>query len=437
MAKITKIENFFKIFGGYYKLSRSKRISILQDYGVINADDCAMLTQDISEVFCSDADFLVENSIGCFPLPLGIATNCVINEIPTLIPMATEETSVIAALSGAGKWVNEHKGKIQTSQQGKGIRGQLYFREKSNFSAIITYFNLNKDALISDLNNRVVPSMKKRGGGVFSLEYRRIQDSSVADEILVLDICMDCCEAMGANLICQVSEALKSIISKDLGVAGDIAIVSNLSDCQTTTASLVIPSIDSDFAEKIVAANNVARADIYRAVTHNKGILNGVDAVALATGNDWRAIEASLHGYAAKGGYTPLTSWEFDGESLVGQLTAPFPAASLGGATTQKMVKVCHKILNLRSAQQLSGIFAAVGLLQNFAALKALTTKGIVAGHMRLHINNLILATDATSSESKRLKILLEERLCLLGKLTLTDSLELLHSLRLSEGQVR
>jgi hydroxymethylglutaryl-CoA reductase len=417
-------------FAGFFRLSRDARQRIMAQQGILQADDLAILAASSADSIQDQADTFVENAIGCFPIPLGVATNCVINGQPRLIPMAVEETSIIAALSSAAKWVNQSGGRIQTTQCGWGIRGQLFYTRAGEPEAVSAFIAENRDQLIRHLEKQVVPTMVKRGGGIRQLSTRMIV---VADRpALAVDIVLDAREAMGANLVCQIAEALKKHIENTLGIAGKLAIVSNLSDCQITEATLTVPQAEPGFAEAIVEANAIAQADPYRAVTHNKGVLNGIDAVAIATGNDWRAIEASLHGYAAReGGYQPLTTWQYHEGTLVGKLSAPIPVAHVGGATSQAVVGVCKRILGVESAQELASIMAAVGLLQNFAALRALVGEGIVAGHMRLHIDNLMAETAVASHERAPLRRLLEERLCMIGKVTMTDVIELLPLVKL------
>lgn len=417
-------------FAGFFRLSREARRRVMVQQGILNADDLAVLTASSADYIQDQADTLVENTIGCFPIPLGVATNCVINGVPHLIPMAVEETSIIAALSSAAKWVHQSGGSIHTTQRGWGIRGQLFYTSARDASAVAEFIDVHRDRLIYELEKTIVPTMVKRGGGIRQLSTRQIV---VAEQpALAVDIILDAREAMGANLICQIAEALKKQVEEALQITGKLAIVSNLSDCQITEATITIPEVEPGFAQAIVEANAIAQADTYRAVTHNKGVLNGIDAVAIATGNDWRAIEASLHGYAARSGaYQPLTTWKYNNGSLIGTLSAPIPVAHVGGATNQAVVRVCKRILGVESAERLAGIMAAVGLMQNFAALRALVGEGIVAGHMRLHIDNLMAETAVANNERAPLRRLLEERLCMLGKVTMTDVIELLPLVRL------
>ena len=426
---------YFKTFKNFYNKSRAERLSILCSQGIISKDDVDALLESSRPNILQDADHLIENTIGCLPVPLGIATSIVINNKPYLVPLATEETSIIAALSSAAKWVLNNNGSITTSQTGSGIKGQVYYDNDSCFSAVEDFIAKNYCHLRNSINNNLLSSMVKRGGGLLSINCRNITKIN-NKPLLAVDIILDCCDAMGANLICQAAELVRNEIKLSTAANGRLAIVSNLSDCLITTAKIDIPGVDSELANAIVAANDIAKKDVYRAVTHNKGITNGIDAIAIATGNDWRAIEASLHGYAGQGGYHPLTEWIHSDGVLSGVFSGPIPAATVGGATNQEIVRICQKIIGVNSASELRSIMAGVGILQNLAALKALVTKGIVSGHMRLHIGNLITQTDASFSEKIELQSLLEERLACLGKLTATDAIELLQQIRLKLGVV-
>jgi len=426
-------KDFFKKFKGFFKLSRSERQECLLSHGFINRNDLSVLQGSSSSSILDQADNLIENTIGCLPLPLGLATNCTIDGVSRLVPMAVEETSIIAAISSAGKWLSEVGGEIKTHQEGWGVRGQLFFTNPLELQKVRDHVKQYERTLISKLDSKVAPSMVRRGGGIVSIKTRDFKMEGGSDALAV-DIVFDPCDAMGANLVCQIAEALKGIIFDYIGVYGKLAIVSNLSDCQITKATIIIPNADPVFAKDIVESGSIAASDPYRAVTHNKGVLNGVDAVAVATGNDWRAIEASLHGYAAASGrYAPLTRWKYVAGDLIGFFEGPIPVAFVGGATNQEVVRVCKKIMGVNSSKDLAAIFAAVGLLQNFAALRALVGDGIVAGHMRLHIDNLMAESRANKCEFAPLREMLEERLCLLGKVTMTDVVELLQHVRLKQ----
>ena len=429
----SKHERYFGKFQGFYNLSSCDRVGRLVDLGLINAADKGVLLGEHPEEAIRQAEVMIENSIGCFAIPLGVATNIVIDDAPVLVPLAIEETSVVAALSGAGKYLLKNGGVITTEQEGCGILGNVYYEGADVFPAVISCIKAQGKDFLATISREMLSSMLHRGAGNIEVSYREVSCNKSQKKILAVDLVLDCADAMGANLICQVAERCRSVVAKSTGVKGNLAIVSNLSKFNITKSRLVINDPCPDFAKNIVTACDIARADIFRAVTHNKGILNGIDGVAIATGNDWRAIESSLHGYASINGYKPLTTWSYDGSVLTGEFEGPIPVAAVGGATNHAAAKVCKKILQATSSRELAAIMASVGLLQNFAALRALVTKGIVAGHMRLHISNLIAQTNADSDEATRTRELLEERLHCLGKVTVTDAIEVLHHLRNSK----
>ncbi len=417
-------------YSGFHKLGRIKRLQLLHKNGVISADDLAVLQGSASQELQDTADKMIENSLGCFPLPLGLATNCIINGKLRLVPMATEETSVIAAVSSAARWLRQHQACVITSQQGWGVVGQVHFIEKPSLEQVSTHILQHKSRLLDFLNSEVAPAMHKRGGGFFDI---RLKYLAAENNILAANVYFNPAESMGANLVTQGCEALKKLIYAEIGVQGLMAIVSNSCDIKQTIAEVRVDGASSSLIDKIVSASDVAIADPWRASTHNKGILNGIDAVAIATGNDWRAIEASLHSFAAagvNGQYSPLASWSRQGDALVGRLAGALPVAFIGGATSQPVAKVCKKILQASSAQDLAGIFMAVGLIQNLAALKALVSGGIVAGHMRLHIANIILDCGASAAEEPILSQKLNEHLCLTGRVTFSDAMSLLRVIR-------
>ena len=409
-------------YKGFYKLSRAQRLELLEQNGVISAADKSLLQCSTSPQVQDVADKMIENTLGCFPLPLGLATGLVINGKPRLIPMATEETSVIAAVSSAASWLRQHNASIITSQQGWGIIGQVHFVAEAAFDKVTSYVLQHKQKLLDFLNCEVAPSMHKRGGGFFDIRLKRL-----AGGVLAVNIYFNPSESMGANLVTQGAEALKSLICTELGVSGLMAIVSNSCDAKKTVATVKVCGVEEGLLAKIVLASKVASADPWRASTHNKGILNGIDALAIATGNDWRAIESGLNSFAAG---RPLATWSKEEGALVGTIAGPLPVAMVGGATSHPMAKVCKKILQASSAHELAGVMMAVGLVQNLAALKALVTKGLAAGHMKLHIENIILDCGASLAEHAALRQQLTEHLCVTGRVTFSDAASLLRTMR-------
>lgn len=333
----------------------------------------------------SFAEKLIENSIGIYGLPLGIATNFRINGIDRLIPMVTEEPSIIAAASKAAKIFKEFGGITATSDEPIAIgQIQLIAENGENVSEVVEIINKNKDMFIETANSNI-PSLLARGGGVTEIETRVIQTKKGILQVIVHSL-INTKDAMGANIVNTVCENMAPIIAQKTQTRVGLKILSNLTDKRMAKAevSIILPH---EIMERIVEAQEFAENDIYRAATHNKGIFNGIDSVALATGNDWRAIEAGAHAYASiKGKYSPLTSWEIQDEKLVGKIELPLQVGTVGGLTKlHPIARMSLKIMNIKSSKDLAETMAAVGLAQNFAAINALVTTGIQAGHMKLH----------------------------------------------------
>ncbi|MCO5143815.1 MAG: hydroxymethylglutaryl-CoA reductase, degradative, partial [Oligoflexia bacterium] len=376
------------------------------------------------------AEGFVENLIGIFPLPLGLATYFRIDGKDIPIPMAIEETSVIAACSGTAKWILSHEGsEITTSVTGRNIIGQIQFpsiQDPENTVRIIK----EKEKELLTIANSVVPGLVRRGGGVTSINTRLIYNEM--GRMLVLHILMDPCDAMGANLINQVCEGLKPILESWTGEKIGLCILSNLVDTKITTAKVRIRNINPEIGKGIESASLFAEADPYRAATHNKGVMNGIDPLLIATGNDWRAVEAGIHAYCSRSGdYQPVTTWRMDGLDLVGTFSAPLVVGTVGGVTKlHPTAQICLRILGVNKADDLSRIIAAVGLVQNLGALRALSTVGIVKGHMSLHATNLALAAGAKPTELIELRENLVASLKKEKNITMTRARELLDRLR-------
>lgn len=409
-------------YKGFYKLGLLERLQALVDNLVISQEEKEVLKFSTSPSVQVVADKMIENTIGCFPLPLGLATNCVIDGASRLIPMATEETSIIAAACSASSWLQQHGANVITSQQGWGIVGQVHFVAKSNLEKVASYVLKDKVGLLEHLNKEVAPAMCKRSGGFFDIKLHYS-----AEDKLAVNLYFNPVDSMGANLVTQGAEEVKKIILTKTGVEGLMAIVSNSCDIKQTVAEVEVRGVSEDLVGKIVAASEVAEADPWRASTHNKGILNGISAVAIATGNDWRAIEASLHSFAI---CRPLATWSKESGVLMGRISGPLPVATVGGATCHPVAKICKKILQVENSQQLARAMMAVGLIQNLAALKALVTKGLVSGHMRLHIENIVMASGASAAEESFLRAQLTDRLKLTGRVSFSDAAQLLKSVR-------
>jgi hydroxymethylglutaryl-CoA reductase len=421
-------ENLEILFQGFSKLSREERLDRLKSMSHLSDEDLEVLEGP----FPLDlGDHLIENFIGTFPLPLGLAAYFRIDGRDIPIPMAIEETSVIAACSGTAKWIRSHQGGgITTAVKGKTIIGQIQFPDLKATDTVMDCIRKKEKDLI-EIANSVVPGLVRRGGGVKHFELRRVPRIE-GGEMLVLHVHMDPCDAMGANLINQVCEALKPFLASWTGEKIGLCILSNLVDSKLTLAEVRLPNIDPVVGKGIEEASIFAESDPYRAATHNKGVMNGVDPVLIATGNDWRAVEAGVHAYCTRNGkYEPVTKWRMEGTTLVGKFEAPLVVGTVGGVTKlHPTAQVCMRILGVKHAEELSRIIAAVGLVQNLGALRALSTVGIVKGHMSLHATNLAIAAGAQPSEMAVLREKLLGALKLEKTITMTRARELLDHLR-------
>lgn len=378
------------------------------------------------------ADQWIENAIGYFSLPLGIAENFVIDGVVRRIPLAIEETSIIAALSSAAKWVAE-KGEITTGTTGSEAIGQIQFARVGN-PEIARGILLEKSTELIALANECVPGLVARGGGFRRMEVRLLPRPEVpASTMLIVHLYCDPCDAMGANAVNQACELVSGTVAQWIGESAGLRILSNLTDSQRVWSQVSLRGLPDGVAEGIEEASRFAELDPYRAATHNKGIMNGIDGVLIATGNDWRAVEAGAHAYAAiTGRYRPLSTWRRTHPgSLVGTIDLPMSVGTVGGVTrSHPAASTCLKILGVSGARELARVIAAVGLVQNLAALRALTSTGIVAGHMRLHLTNLALASDATPDERPKLLRELGERLRDRKRISSGDAHEILESMR-------
>ena len=392
---------------GFSRLSFRERLQKLQSIGALKAEEVHYLLegglQDLSL-----AEKFIENVIGYFQLPLGVATHFYINGRDYIIPMAVEESSIVAAASKTAKWVKE-KGSLSTRALGKMSLGQIQIPKVKNFQLLKEKISHNKHHLIQRANEEVVPGLVQRGGGVENLKVYAVSPS-----MAVVQVHIDTCDAMGANSINQVCEFLKPFVENLTGERVGLCILSNLTDGKLVEAQVELRDIDPALGEKIVEAGLFAQEDPYRAATHNKGILNGIDGVLIATGNDWRAVGAACHAYAARSGqYRALSEWHWEKEAggvLRGILRAPIVTGTVGGVTTlHPTAKLCLRMLGVRSASELSQVAAAVGLVQNLGALRALCTVGILKGHMRLHMDNMALSAGAKNTELPLLRKKLTE----------------------------
>ncbi|TAM66051.1 MAG: hydroxymethylglutaryl-CoA reductase, degradative [Microbacteriaceae bacterium] len=391
----------------FYQLSVAERLRVLHERGVVNDADFEALTDGSYQLHTEKADRLTENVIGVFSMPLGLGLNFRINEKDYLVPMVVEEPSIIAAVSSAARLVRRAGGFTSIAETPM-ILGQVQVLGVTDPAAARERL-LERTAEILGLANRQHPNMVARGGGATGIEVLLHGATARDGELLVVHLVVDSRDAMGANLVNTMCEAVAPLVEEISGGRVFLRILSNLADRALVHARAVIPAhrLESgrfsgeQVRDGVVRANEFAAMDRYRATTHNKGIMNGIDAVAIATGNDWRAIEASAHAYAAHSGvYAPLTSWQTDAAgSLVGELTIPLKVGIVGGQVeSNPTVRIANSILGVEYAAELAQVMAAVGLAQNLAALKALSTEGIQPGHMRLHARSVAVAAGATGA---------------------------------------
>ena len=421
--------NAEELFQGFSKLSREERFQRLLTLGALTSEDITFLKQGgIKDL--NLADKLIENVIGYFQLPLGVATNFNINGRDYVIPLAVEETSIIAALSKSAKWIRQN-GEIKTWVHGECIIGQIQLAKINDFQRFSRIFNEIALFFIEKANEEVAANMVKRGGGVVDLQLHHLKRDDGKD-MGVIHLSMNSCNAMGANIINQVLEYLKTPIEQLTGEEVTMCILSNLNDQKLTTAQVTLHQIDPELGHKLQEASLFAEMDPYRAATHNKGVMNGIDPVLIATGNDWRAVEAGIHAYAARSGqYQAISRWRYHEGVLKGTLTAPIIVGTVGGVTSlHPTAKMCLRMIGVNSANELSEVIAAVGLVQNLGALRALCTDGIIQGHMKLHIDNLLLVAGANEDEMPELKVRLQEWLDLNKRVSLNNAHDLLAELR-------
>lgn len=418
------------IFKGFSKLSKEERLQALQEVGALTSSEADYLSRGGLKDTTLGEKF-IENVIGYFQLPLGVATNFNIDGKDFVIPMAVEETSIVAAVCKSAKWIRE-TGSITTEVVGSDIIGQIQCAKVKDFAKFEKQLLSQKNFMIEIANREVAFGLVRRGGGVKDIQVRRVPRGDGSD-MAVVHVLMDPCDAMGANIMNQVCEFLKEPIEQFTSEKVTMCILSNLVDSKITRAVVHIKTIDAALAEKIEEASLFAQQDPYRAATNNKGVLNGIDPILIATGNDWRAVEAGIHAYAARDGqYRSITRWFRDGEGgLKGIFEAPLIVGTVGGVTTlHPTAMMCMKMLGTKSANELSRVIAAVGLVQNLGALKALTTVGIIEGHMKLHTKNLALGAGAEEREIPLVQKKLEEILAVRKRISLSNAIDVLKELR-------
>jgi len=387
---------------GFYNLSLDQRRTILAESAELAPGDLAAYSLN-GGLSAEDADHMIENVIGTHALPLGIALNFQVNGKDVLVPMAIEEPSVVAGASFMAKLARAGGGFQATTDEPLMI-GQMQVINVTNLEEARLKLYEHKVELLAQADS-IDPVLKKFGGGARDLEVRIFKDSPLGG-FLVLHLVYDVRDAMGANAVNTACEKLAPQVEAITGGKVHLRILSNLADRRLARTRCKIPVKELAFddykgeevRDGVIAAYVFAAVDPYRAATHNKGIMNGVDAVVIATGNDWRAIEAGAHAYAARSGkYTSLSTWGKDTEgSLVGTLEMPMAVGIIGGATkVHPAAQAAVKLMGVKTASELAGIIASVGLAQNLAALRALATEGIQRGHMSLHARQVAIAAGA------------------------------------------
>lgn len=394
----------------FYQLTQQERLARLSEEVGLSEADAKILSGEAG-LSAGDADHMIENVIGTFSLPLGIARYFRVNGRDITVPMVVEEPSIVAGASFMAKLALNTGGFFAQTTSPEMI-GQIQIIDVPDPASARLRLLAEKDVLLEEAA-KVDPVLIELGGGPRDLEVRLISDT-LRGPMLIVHLIYDVRDAMGANAVNTAVEKLASRIERITGGRVLLRILSNLADRRLARAHVTIRINDlafDDFSglqvrDGILDAWAFAAADPYRAATHNKGIMNGIDPVVIATGNDWRAIEAGAHAYAAKNGrYTSLTTWEVNSEGdLVGTLEMPMAVGTVGGATrVHPGAQACLRLMGVKSAQELAEVIVSVGLAQNLAALRALATEGIQKGHMSLHARQVAIAAGAEGKQIDRL----------------------------------
>ena len=394
---------------GFYRLAPARRLALLRERDDLSANDAAAMRGEALSL--DRADQMVENVVGTMALPLGIGLNLCVNGEDVLVPMVVEEPSVVAAVSNMARLVREAGG-FSAGSSASLMIGQIQVVALPDIVAAEAALRAASPALVRE-GDAVHPRLGARGGGLRRVEVRRLrydEPGEPVEDMLVVHFLLDCCDAMGANMVNTVAERLAPSIEAISGGQVRLRILSNLADERRSWARCAIPVAllatealsGREVAEGIASAYRFAWADPYRAATHNKGVMNGIDAVALATGNDWRAIEAGAHAFAARDGqYRSMTKWRLSEDDVLhGEIDIPIQVGTVGGSIlNHPTVAANHRLMGQPSAGALGAIMAAVGLAQNLGALRALATEGIQQGHMRMHSRNIAVQAGAAGDE--------------------------------------
>lgn len=425
----------------FYQASIPERLEILREKGILNKDDYLQFLNGENMLPLEEADKIIENVFGVFSLPMGLGLNFLINGKSYVIPMVVEEPSIIAAVSSAAKIVRNSGGFTSTGDE-PIIIGQIQIVDVDHPTKAQHAILENKTEIIN-LANSLHPRMVARGGGAKDLEVVIHPGASHRGDMVVVHLMIDTRDAMGANLVNSMCEGVASLVEKISNGKVFLRILSNLTDRAMVKTTCTIPTKYLDgkgfsgdkVRDGIILANEFAYVDPYRAATHNKGIMNGIDAVAIATGNDWRAIEAAAHAYASRGpSYTSLTHWDQnDKGDLLGSLEIPLKVGIVGGPLeSNPSVEITHRMLNINSAKELAEVMSAVGLAQNFAALRALSTEGIQQGHMTLHARSVAAAASAPPELFEDVVEILVQN----GDIKIWRAKEIIENLSTREGEI-
>ena len=388
----------------FYKKPLNERARTVAQWAGLNEDELSALSGALG-LSGEQADHMIENAVGVYGLPLGIAVNFQVNGRDVLVPMAIEEPSVVAGASFMAKVVRAGGG-FEAGSTASEMIGQIQVLDVPAPDEACERLMAEEGRLLAEANQKA-QTIVKLGGGGRALETRVVE--SPIGTMIVVHLIFDTLDAMGANVVNTACEALAPLVEEITGGRVHLRILSNLSDrrrawasCRISFEALAFGDYSGEqVARSIVEAYVLAAVDPYRAATHNKGIMNGVDAVVIASGNDWRAIEAGAHAYAARDGrYTSLSEWSIEDDHLMGRIEMPMAVGLVGGATgVHPAAKVALKILDVASANELAEIIVAVGLAQNLAALRALATEGIQRGHMSLHARQIAVSAGARGDE--------------------------------------
>jgi hydroxymethylglutaryl-CoA reductase len=383
-------------FSGFYKLPVSERVKLVKGFAGLSDEEVGLLEKP-SVLSFDVANRMVENLIGVMPVPLGVAVNFLINGRDLVVPMAIEEPSVIAAASNAAR-IARMKGGFHATSTDPIMIGQIQIVGVQDADRARLEILAHKEQIVKKANDQD-PVLVSLGGGARDVEVRFVE--TFLGKMVIAELLVDCRDAMGPNAVNTMAEAVAPMIEEVSGGRVYLRIVSNLAVKRLARATAIFAKEalgGEEVVDGIVRAYAFAAADPFRCATHNKGIMNGVTAAVLASGNDTRAVEAGAHAYAARSGhYTSLTTWEKNAEGdLVGTLEMPMALGIVGGATASNPIaKIAVKILGVKSARELAEIIVSVGLAQNLAALRALAAEGIQRGHMNLHARNIAISAGA------------------------------------------